>query len=76
MSDGELKKKIALADGETRRWNEGYRTFVAKDTVDNILDEAKVDFPLQDTDDVTGHDIGYRTRDIDAWLKKWFGEQK
>jgi len=42
--EGLLKQHISRADGETKRWGEGYRTFVAKDSVYEVLDECKRDY--------------------------------
>lgn len=40
-----------------------------------FLDEAKADFPSEDTDDSTGRETGvYKAREIDRWFEKWFGE--
>jgi hypothetical protein len=85
MDEGELKRRIALADGEIKQWNGRYRTFVAKDTVDLVLDEAHKDFPK--LSDITGLIKEGESRLIletleelhgkrEKWFLKYFGQKE
>jgi len=79
MSEGELKKRISLADGETKRWGSGYRTFIAKDIVDLIVDEARKEFPKKHKpSDWRGNKppATYDTQEVDTWVLKYFGQKE
>jgi hypothetical protein len=75
-SDGELKKRI------THWWlNHGTFEGLNKDTPDDILDEAKKEFPLTAVFKVMAKDTGTPkltlTKDQEVfarWFKKWFGD--
>jgi hypothetical protein len=84
MSDGELKKRILESHTYERYTTENgnKRLGILENELDEILDEAKKEFPMEWTEigrlrskvksDDDFNDIFLMT----DWFKKWFGDQQ
>jgi hypothetical protein len=68
MSEGELKKRIIDRAGYSAPYVE-----IVPETLWNILDEAKKDFPVEDMS--LDRDFFFADS-VKDWFKKWFGDEE